>query len=133
MERLNTGCIKMIGAVLKMIIFTSMVNRIINTSRNQIRGPCRPRLWPAWSPNLTPCDYFLWGYMKDKVFVPPQPMSLPDLKNRITIYWHKFGMTAVKQIETELGPRRLNNLICSDRKFREYCSVSFKEFNQLLA
>ena len=30
-----TGCIKMIGAVLKLIIFTSMVNRIINTSRNE--------------------------------------------------------------------------------------------------
>ena len=26
---------KMIGAVLKLIIFTSMVNRIINTSRNE--------------------------------------------------------------------------------------------------
>jgi len=32
---INTGCIKMIGAVLKLIIFTSMVNRIINTSRNE--------------------------------------------------------------------------------------------------
>ena len=32
---INTGCIKMIGAVLKLIIFTSMVNRIINTSRNK--------------------------------------------------------------------------------------------------
>jgi len=42
------------------------------------------RTWPAWSPNLTPCDYFLWGYVKDKVFVPPQPVSIPDLKNRIT-------------------------------------------------
>jgi len=31
----STGCIKMIGAVLKLIIFTSMVNRIINTSRNE--------------------------------------------------------------------------------------------------
>jgi len=30
-----TGCIKMIGAILKLIIFTSMVNRIINTSRNE--------------------------------------------------------------------------------------------------
>ena len=30
-----TGCIKMIGAVLKLIIFTSMVNRIINTSGNE--------------------------------------------------------------------------------------------------
>jgi len=32
---LYTGCIKMIGAVLKLIIFTSMVNRIISTSRNE--------------------------------------------------------------------------------------------------
>jgi len=40
--------------------------------------------WLAQSPDLTPCDYFLWGYVKDKVFVLPQPMSIPDLKNRIT-------------------------------------------------
>ena len=32
---LYTGCIKTIGAVLKLIIFTSMVKRIINTSRNE--------------------------------------------------------------------------------------------------
>ena len=31
----NTGCIKMIRTVLKLIIFTSMVNRIINISRNE--------------------------------------------------------------------------------------------------
>ena len=30
-----TGCIEMIAAILKLIIFTSMVNRIINTSRNE--------------------------------------------------------------------------------------------------
>ena len=29
------GCIKMIGAVWKLIIFTSMVKRLINTSRNE--------------------------------------------------------------------------------------------------
>ena len=34
-RQMYTGCIKMIGAVLKLIIFTSMVNRIINTSRNE--------------------------------------------------------------------------------------------------
>jgi hypothetical protein len=25
----------------------------------------------------------LWGYVKDKMFVPPQPVSIPDLQNRI--------------------------------------------------
>ena len=39
--------------------------------------------WPAQSPDLTFCGYFLWGYVKDKVFVPPQPVSIPDLKNKL--------------------------------------------------
>jgi hypothetical protein len=39
--------------------------------------------WPARSHDLTPCDYLLWGYGKDKVFAPTQPVSIPDLKNRI--------------------------------------------------
>jgi hypothetical protein len=24
--------------------------------------------WPAWSPDLSICDFFLWGYLKEKVF-----------------------------------------------------------------
>jgi hypothetical protein len=28
--------------------------------------------------------FFLWGYVKDKVFVPPAPVTLDDLKQRIT-------------------------------------------------
>ena len=34
------------------------------------------------SPDLTPCDFFLWGYLKDKVFVTP-PRNLQDLQQRI--------------------------------------------------
>ena len=26
--------------------------------------------WPPRSPDLTPCDFFLWGYIKDRVYVP---------------------------------------------------------------
>jgi len=40
--------------------------------------------WPPWSPDLTPCDFFLWGFVKDTVFVPPLPANLQDLRNRIT-------------------------------------------------
>jgi len=31
------------------------------------------KFWEVF-PNLTPCDYFLWGSGKDKVFVPSQPV-----------------------------------------------------------
>ena len=35
------------------------------------------------SPDATPCDFFLWGYVKDQVYVPPLPASIPELKVRI--------------------------------------------------
>jgi len=38
--------------------------------------------WPARSPDLGPCDVFLWGYLKEKVFK-HRPRSLEDLKKRI--------------------------------------------------
>ena len=38
--------------------------------------------WPARSPDLTPLDYFLWGYLKSKVYS-TQPQSLDELQNRI--------------------------------------------------
>jgi hypothetical protein len=40
--------------------------------------------WPPRSPDLIPCDFLLWGYTKDKVFVPLLPRSLPELRLRIT-------------------------------------------------
>jgi hypothetical protein len=39
--------------------------------------------WPPRSPDLTPC-VFLWGYVKDKAFIPPVPVTLDDLKHHIT-------------------------------------------------
>ena len=38
---------------------------------------------PPCSPDATPCDFFLWGYAKDQVYVPPLPASVPELKVRI--------------------------------------------------
>ena len=32
------------------------------------------------SPDATQCDLFLWGYIKDQVYVPPFPASIPELK-----------------------------------------------------
>ena len=35
------------------------------------------------SPDATSCGFFLWGYVKDQVYVPPLPASIPELKVRI--------------------------------------------------
>ena len=38
--------------------------------------------WPPRSPDLYPCDYFLWGYLKQKVYN-PLPKNLEELKVNI--------------------------------------------------
>ena len=38
--------------------------------------------WPPRSPDLTPYDFILWGYLKNKVYTSP-PNDLNDLQNRI--------------------------------------------------
>ena len=38
---------------------------------------------PPWSADLTVCDFFLRGFIKGKVYVPPLPKTLPELRERI--------------------------------------------------
>ena len=43
------------------------------------RGPIE---WPARSPDLTPADFFLWGYLKNIVYK-DRPSTLAELRSRI--------------------------------------------------
>ena len=54
--------------------------------------------WPPRSPDLTPLDYFLWGYVKYRVFLTP-PTSLQDLRARVT--------DVFQQLKGELGRTRM--------------------------
>ena len=38
--------------------------------------------WPARSSDLTPCDFFLWVFLKSRVYV-NHPRTLQDLKTNI--------------------------------------------------
>ena len=38
--------------------------------------------WAPHSPDLNPCDFFLWGYLKSKAYK-PLPSNLDKLKGRI--------------------------------------------------
>jgi len=40
--------------------------------------------WPPRSPDMTPCDFFLWGHEKERAYVPPLSADLDELTNRIT-------------------------------------------------
>jgi len=53
------------------------------TFQNRWIGRDGPTPWPPRSPDITPLDFFLWGYVKDKVFSTPVP-DVINLKARIT-------------------------------------------------
>ncbi|GFT32785.1 uncharacterized protein TNCV_2901771 [Trichonephila clavipes] len=40
--------------------------------------------WPPWSPDLSPCNYWLWGYLKSQVYR-DRPTSLGMLKDNIRL------------------------------------------------
>ncbi|CAK1587057.1 unnamed protein product [Parnassius mnemosyne] len=45
-------------------------------------GRYGPSRWPARSPDLTPLDFFLWGYIKNEVYS-TEVTTVEDLKIRI--------------------------------------------------
>ena len=40
-----------------------------------------------------PRDFFLWGYVKDQVYVPPLPASIPKLK--VLTHYKQFGTNSI--------------------------------------
>jgi len=53
------------------------------TFPNRWIGRDGPTPWPPRSPDITPLDFYLWRYVKDKVFSTPVP-DITNLKARIT-------------------------------------------------
>ena len=45
-------------------------------------GRSGPHKWPARSPDLTPYDFFLWGWLKEQVYA-ASPKTLDELEERI--------------------------------------------------
>lgn len=53
------------------------------TLDGRVIGRAFEDFWPAYSPDLNPCDFFLWGYLKSVVYRDPVPKTREDLKNNI--------------------------------------------------
>jgi hypothetical protein len=71
-----------------------------------------PITWQPRSPDLTPLDFFFWGFIKDAVYVPPLATTLPELAGRIR--------DAVATVTLNL----LNNM-CTETKYRhDICWVT---------
>ncbi|GFV39991.1 uncharacterized protein TNCV_4412221 [Trichonephila clavipes] len=58
--------------------------------------------WPPRSPDLTPCDSYLWGLINDCVFFPPLPADLSDLRHRMEADVARISSDAMKNACDEL-------------------------------
>ena len=71
-----------------------------------IRNDCRSfNNLPSRSSDATLCDVFLWGYVKDQVYVPPLPASIPELKVRIRTAIETITADTLQTVWNELEYR----------------------------
>ncbi len=59
-----------------------VLDRLQQLFPNHVCGLRHNQVYPPRSPDLTPLDFYLWSYLKMKVFQTP-PANLQDLRNRI--------------------------------------------------
>ena len=84
--------------------------------RHKIIALHHPYEWPPRSPDLTPCDFFLWGYLKSKVYQ-TAPSDIQDLTQRIV-----SEADAIKQ-NPQLVKRAMRDMlrrarVCADNNGR---------------
>ena len=58
--------------------------------------------WPPRSPDLIVCDFFLWRYVKDRVYVPPLPANVHELQERITAAVNSVTPDMLQRVWSEL-------------------------------
>lgn len=78
--------------------------------------------WPARSPDLAPCDYFLWGYLKSVVYN-NRPRTLEALQNNIRTEIANIPRDMLERVERNFRIR-LNQ--CINNEGRHLQDVLFK-------
>ena len=77
--------------------------------------------WPPRSPDLSPPDFFLWGFMKDRIFRDNPPHTIEELKIKIT--------QAIEAIDAAMLKRVFRNKI---KRVKRCLEVNGAQFEHLL-
>lgn len=97
--------------------FAANVREFLNDSYgNRWIGRGGPTAWPPRSPDLTPPDFFLWGYIKSKVYI-EEPTTAQDMEERIR--------TCIRLIPADMVLRSVRSLerrfaVCMEREGRPF-------------
>lgn len=77
--------------------------------------------WPPCSPDLSACDFFLWGYLKNKVYI-HKPRTLDELKDAISQEIRNIPREMLERVMSNFA-RRLD--LCIQNEGRHLPSVVF--------
>ena len=72
--------------------------------------------WPPRSPDLAPSDFFMWGYIKSRVYV-TNPTNLHELKNNIH--------SEIRQLSTDTLTTKKLSLSCQNNHGRHLNDIIF--------
>ena len=61
--------------------------------------------WPAWSPDLSHVDYYLWETLKARVFHNFKPNDIGSLKERIIHVWNNVTIDELSRAVHNLERR----------------------------
>jgi hypothetical protein len=86
---------------------------------NSLRGDLH---WSARSPDLTPCGYFLWGYLKSIVYN-DRSRTLDHLKNNIRQAIANIPVNMLESVERNFRSRLPQ---CIDNNGRHLHDIVFK-------
>lgn len=76
--------------------------------------------WPPYSPDINPCDYYLWGNLKDKVYQ-PAPATAEGLKTRIR--------EEINKITTEELRRVIGNFAKRLKEVQEHDGAHIEQYH----
>ncbi|GBM16818.1 hypothetical protein AVEN_9401-2-1, partial [Araneus ventricosus] len=90
---------------------SSVQQYIRDTFQQQVIGNGGCVEWPPRSPGLNALDFFLWGYIKQRVYAIP-PSTLQELLNRITDAYASVSPAMLYNVQREVQSRNAIKKIC---------------------
>ncbi|GBN78096.1 hypothetical protein AVEN_75964-1 [Araneus ventricosus] len=82
----------------------SVQQYIRDSFQQQVIGYVGCVKWPPRSPALNTLDFFLWGYIKQRVYATPPP-KLQELRNRITDACASVSPAMLYNVQREVQSR----------------------------
>jgi hypothetical protein len=88
-------------------------------------------LWPPQSPDLTPPDYFIWGYLKQVVYS-YRPQTIEDLKQNTEVAISNISQETLKESSVKHGDT-CEYMLCREwQSFSTFTVKSCKLFYNML-